>query len=147
MSTHEEVTRLLAEVKAKVPPEMEIEIPPKVIVDMQGEFLSYDPQAMTLRARFPIMARYLNPLGFVQGGILAALVDNTIGPLSFLVAPPSVTTQLNTTYIRPVSLAEGYVEVEGQVTEMTKRQIFLTGRLLNPGGKTCVVCHSSCMIL
>jgi len=35
----------------------------------------------------------------MQGGMIAAAVDNTIGPLSFLVAAPNVTRRLEMKYI------------------------------------------------
>ncbi len=56
--------------------------PPPVFEIMQGEFLSYDLEQTILIVRFPVLENWLNPYGIMQGGMLAAAIDNTIGPLS-----------------------------------------------------------------
>lgn len=123
-----------------------LELPPKVFVDMGGAFVAYE-EGRALTARFPILARYQNPMGFMQGGIIAAVIDNTIGPLSFLVAPPSVTAQLNITYVRPVMPDDAYVEVEGRVVERTRTQILLAARVSNPAGKLVAIAQATCAFL
>ena len=95
-------------------------MPPPVFTAMQGEFVAYDPDRATLTARFPILESYLNPYGTMQGGMIAAAVDNTLGPLSMLVAPPNVTRQLGLTYSRPITL--------------DARQILVTARLCGRDG-------------
>jgi len=49
---------------------------------MKGEVIDYDMEHETLTNRFPVLAEHLNPYGNIQGGIIAAAIDNTIGPLS-----------------------------------------------------------------
>ena len=66
-------------------------IPPPVFTSMQGEFVDFDLEEGILVTRFPVRQDYLNPYGAMQGGMVAAAVDNTLGPLSMLVAPPNVT--------------------------------------------------------
>lgn len=123
-----------------------LEMPPKVFVDMQGEFLNFTDEK-TLMARFPVLERYQNPLGYMQGGVLVAIVDNTIGPLSYLVAPPSVTTQLNTSYVRPVTPQDEFLYVTAWVSEQTRRQLFLTAHVTNDAEKMVAISHASCTIL
>jgi len=77
-------------------------IPPPVFQTLRGEFLAYDPQAGLLRTRFPVLPEYLNPYGSLQGGVVAAAIDNTLGPLSMLVAPPNVTRRLEMKYSQAV---------------------------------------------
>lgn len=138
---------ILDQLRARMPDGSSLQIPPPVFEDMDGELLRYDPEAKVLVARFPVLDRYQNPLGTMQGGILVALVDNTLGPLSYLAAPPSVTTQLNTTYIRPVTPKDAYVEVEGRVTEQAGRQLFMTAHVTNAQGKLLAISHATCQIL
>lgn len=133
--------------QSRVPEGMALELPPRCFVDMEGEFLAYDPEQQWIQVRFPIMERYQNPLGYVQGGFLTAMIDNSIGPLSFLVAPPNVTTQLTMTFIRPVTPAIPFVTVEGWVKEQTRRQLFLEGHILTPEGKKAALAVASCMVL
>jgi acyl-coenzyme A thioesterase PaaI-like protein len=58
------------------------QFPPPVFTTMQGEFIALDLDHQSLTTRFPVDERYLNPYGLLQGGIIAAAVDNTFGPLS-----------------------------------------------------------------
>jgi len=78
-------------------------IPPPVFTSMAGEFVDVDLEAGILETRFPVRQEYLNPYGAVQGGMVAAAVDNTLGPLSMLVAPPNVTRKLEMKYSRPIT--------------------------------------------
>ena len=142
--TDELMARMLA--NAPNPTGVTLELPPKVFVDMGGAFVAYE-EGRALTARFPMLARYQNPMGFMQGGIIAALIDNTIGPLSFLVAPPSVTAQLTITYVRPVMPDDAYVEVEGRVVERTRTQILLAARVSNPAGKLVAIAQATCTLL
>ncbi len=87
------------------------ELPPPVFTYMQGEFLEYDPERGVLTNRFPVLEKYLNPYGAMQGGMVAAAVDNTLGPLSMLVASPNVTRKLELKYSNPITIS-GLVVVE-----------------------------------
>jgi len=62
-------------------------IPPPVFVSMQGEFMEFELDSGTLITRFPVLDKYLNPYGYMQGGMVAAAVDNTLGPLSMVALP------------------------------------------------------------
>ena len=66
-------------------------IPPPVFIEMQGEIIAFNLEKQTLEARYPVQKRYQNPYRAMQGGMIGAAVDNTLGPLSLLVAPPNVT--------------------------------------------------------
>ena len=78
-------------------------IPPPVFISMQGEFVELSLDEGILITRFPVRYEFLNPYGAVQGGMVAAAVDNTLGPLSMLVAPPNVTRKLEMKYSRPIT--------------------------------------------
>lgn len=98
--------------------------PPPVFMTMQGEFLQFDLEDGTLAARFPVLESYLNPYGSMQGGMVAAAVDNTLGPLSVLVAPPNVTRHLELTYSRPVDLEMKYIIVRANLLTREQRRLF-----------------------
>ncbi len=137
---------LMASIAAQVPEESGIKIPPNVFLEMDGEMMTYTP-GESLVVRFPVKEKYQNPFGFMQGGMVAAAVDNTIGPLSMLVAPPSVTTQLNTTYIRPIDANQDFITITATVVEKTKRTLHLQADVKNEAGKLCVKCFASCSII
>ncbi len=90
-------------------------IPPPILEHMRGEIVAFDEEKGTLTARFPVLESYLNPYGAVQGGMIAAAVDNTLGPLSMLMAPPNVTRHLEMTYSRPVTMDMEYLVVRGRL--------------------------------
>jgi acyl-coenzyme A thioesterase PaaI-like protein len=124
-----------------------LKIPPPCLLEMKAEYVEFDEAGRRLVMRFPVEARYENPLRYMQGGFIAAAIDNTLGPLSFLVAPPSVTTQLTTQFLRPVSPDTGHLVVHGRVDEMTKGSLFLSARVTDPRERTLAIAYASCQIL
>jgi acyl-coenzyme A thioesterase PaaI-like protein len=109
-------------------------IPPPVFVAMQGEFLAFDPEGGTLTTRFPVLQEYLNPYGAMQGGMVAAAVDNTLGPLSMLLAPPNVTRRLQMKYSRPVTPDLAYIQVKGRLLERKGRWLTLSAEVRDQEG-------------
>lgn len=122
-------------------------LPPPVFVEMGGEFIDFDMEAKTLTTRFPVYDRFRNPLGYLQGGVLGVLIDNTIGPLSFMIAPPNVTIALNISYLRPVTPKDQVVNVTARMIERTSRQLFLTGTATSASGKTFAIANASHQII
>jgi acyl-coenzyme A thioesterase PaaI-like protein len=112
----------------------EYRIPPPVFTHMQGEFVAFDEETATLTVRFPLLEAYLNPYDAVQGGVIAAAVDNTLGPLSMLVAPPNVTRRLEMTYSRSVTLDMLSVVVVARLVERRGRQLQFAADVLSPQG-------------
>lgn len=120
--------------QARMPDHSNLEMPPKIFTDMGGEYIEYI-KGDSLTVRFPVKERYQNPLGSMQGGMIVAAIDNTFGPLSYMEAPPSVTTHINTTYIRPITPDHQYIHVTAKVVEVTKRQIHMRAEVKNADGK------------
>jgi len=98
-------------------------IPPPVFEFMQGEFIDFDAQENRLITRFPIKYEYLNPYKTMQGGLIAAAMDNTLGPLSMLVAPPNVTRKLEIKYSRPVRGDQAFIEVQAKFIDRDDRHL------------------------
>ena len=109
-------------------------IPPPVFITMQGEFIAFDVAAGTLTARFPVLPEHLNPYRTLQGGIVAAAVDNTLGPLSMLVAPPNVTRRLELTYSRPVAADLPHIIVQARLLERQGRTLLFKATVREPAG-------------
>jgi acyl-coenzyme A thioesterase PaaI-like protein len=112
----------------------EYAVPPPVFTAMEGEFLELDLDAGVLTAQFPVRQSYLNPYGTMQGGMVAAAVDNTLGPLSMLVAPPNVTRRLEMTYSRPVALDMEAILVEARLTGRQDRWLFFRAEVRSREG-------------
>jgi uncharacterized protein (TIGR00369 family) len=124
-----------------------LQIPPPCSEEMKTEFVAFDEAERRLGARFPVEARYQNPLGYMQGGFVAAAIDNTLGPLSYLVAPPSVTLQLSVQYLRPVVPDTTHIVVQGRVDEMTKGYLFMSAQVLDPRERVLAMAQATAQIL
>ncbi len=132
--------------RSKLPPGAPLQIPPPCLLDMQGEFVEYI-EGQSLSVRFPVLARYQNPMGHMQGGFIVAALDNTLGPFSYLIAPPSATTALNTQYLRPVTASESAIICTARLIERTRSQLHLSGQALGSDGKVLALCQAVCQIL
>ena len=137
MTPHSSIYDQLVEVvRARVgKPLDQFLIPPPIFTDMQGEIVAFDLDQKMLHARFPVLERYQNPYRAMQGGMIAAAVDNTLGPLSLLVAPPNVTRRLELTYSRPVTLDMPYIEVTARLVETHVRQLIFHANITSPQGE------------
>jgi len=102
----------------------EITFPPPVFDSMQGEVIDFDLEKESFKNKFPVLPEHLNPYGTMQGGIIAAAIDNTIGPLSLLVSPPSFTRYLTIKYGKVVTPELEYIFVTATYTGKKKRQLF-----------------------
>ncbi len=110
-------------------------IPPPVFKLMRGEFLTIDIKSKRITTRFPILAEYQNPYRTMQGGMVAAAVDNTLGPLSMLVAPPNVTRRLEMKYSQPITIDLEYITVEGKLIERDGRRLTFRADVRDLDGK------------
>jgi len=131
---------------SRAPRDSGLQIPPACLLDMQGEPLEYE-ENVSLSMRFPVLERYANPLGHMQGGYIVAALDNTLGPFSYLIAPPSVTSALNTQYLRPIPAGVPFIVCTARLTERTRATLYLAGEARNPDGKIVAVCQAVCQIL
>lgn len=125
-----------------------LKLPPPVLEDMQADVRDYRPVegggvGSALVVRFPVLERYQNPMGMMQGGVMAAAVDNVIGPLSYLVAPPSVTAQLAMTYLAPATPDLEWVEVEARLVSRAGRQLVFDATVTAPDGRELAVARST----
>ena len=123
-----------------------LQLPPPVFKTFGAEVVGYD-EGRSLTVRFPVERRWQNPMGMMQGGVLAALVDNVLGPLSYLVAPPSVTTELNVTFVRPVTSDMKWVEVCGEVVEVMRTRLVLKAEVTDPDGRRLALAQAACLVV
>jgi acyl-coenzyme A thioesterase PaaI-like protein len=107
----------------------DLQIPPPIFLDMEAEFVAYNALAQTLTVRFPVQPRYQNAMGYMQGGMIAAAVDNVIGPLSFMVAPPNVTKTLEMTYLRPIPPSLEAIIVEARLLAVEGRELLFAAEV------------------
>jgi acyl-coenzyme A thioesterase PaaI-like protein len=109
-------------------------VPPPVFTELGGQFIKFDSDETLLIARFPIEERFLNPYKVLQGGMIAAAIDNTLGPLSMLIAPPNLTRRLEVKFSRPARLADKFLFVDAQLDRREGRRLFFRADARNPEG-------------
>ncbi|MGD8634457.1 MAG: PaaI family thioesterase [Anaerolineales bacterium] len=107
-------------------------VPPPVFTELGGEFIQFSQDQKELTARFPIEERFLNPYGVLQGGMIAAAIDNTLGPLSMLVAPPNLTRKLEIKYSRPARLSDKWLIVTARLARQENRRLFFKAEARDP---------------
>jgi uncharacterized protein (TIGR00369 family) len=108
------------------------------------ELISEDPEAGTIEIAFHPDDRMLNPQGTVQGGFVAAMLDDTMGPALVSMSggtlmPRSI--DLNVSFIRPVR--PGRVIGRGRVVKAGKSVVFLEGELFDEQGELLARATSS----
>ncbi len=113
----------------------DLNFPPPCFHHMEGEMVEWNSEAKTLIARYPTRPQFQNPRGYMLGGFVVAALDNTLGPLSYLSEAPSVTMQLNTTYIRPAAPHYEYIEIHAVISELTSSKVYSSAEARSPEGK------------
>jgi len=112
----------------------EYSFPPPVFTAMDGQFLHLNIDSGLLSAKFPINKKLLNPYGSMQGGMIAAAVDNTIGPLSVLVAPPSVTRKMEIVFSKPARFEMRHIVVLARLIGRKGRHLAFDAEVRSPDG-------------
>jgi acyl-coenzyme A thioesterase PaaI-like protein len=110
-------------------------IPPPVFTFMEGEFIAFDHDEGWLQACFPVKQEYLNPYKMMQGGMIAAAIDNTLGPLSILIAPPNVTRTLEVKYSSPIPLKLKKILVDARLIAREGKELSFRVEVRTEGGK------------
>ncbi len=108
---------------------------PSVAVLLGWELVTVDPDAGTIELEFTATDRFLNPVGVVQGGMLAAMLDDTLGPALVATLGPgqfAPTTDLHVQFLRPA--LPGRLIGRGRVVRRGKQVAFLAGELLDESG-------------
>lgn len=136
----EELIRILREKFREIAGEFEI--PPPVFIAMRGEVLEFDIDRGYLKIKYPVLNEHLNPFGNMQGGMIAAAIDNTLGPLSMAVAPLNFTRHLEIKYRRAIPLATGYLFVSGNLVRQKKQQLFFSATVIDAEGNELAAAKS-----
>ncbi|MEY2890318.1 MAG: hypothetical protein RJA98_226 [Pseudomonadota bacterium] len=96
-------------------------------------------------------ARYLNPMGTVHGGWIAALLDSAVGcvVLSTLPAAKGFTTvELKISYLRAIALPQTpLVRAEATIINAGRMVGFAEARLVGPDGKLYAHATTTCVVL
>ncbi|MGD0190595.1 MAG: PaaI family thioesterase [Rhizomicrobium sp.] len=97
--------------------------------------LAQDTVKGWIRIGFEGRHAFLNPAGFIQGGLLAAMLDDSTGPAVLVMTEGrfyTVTIDMNVSFLAPAR--PGRLIGEGQVLQLGKTIAFLEGRLTDEQG-------------
>jgi uncharacterized protein (TIGR00369 family) len=97
--------------------------------------LDAKPDCGWVRIGFMGKPEFLNPAGFIQGGILSAMLDDTMGPAVFIMtegASYTLTIDLNVSFLAPAKIGPLYGEAT--VIQLGKTIAFIEGRLMDESG-------------
>ena len=111
------------------------------------KLLAFDPQAGTIEVEFSAKAEFTNPSGFVQGGFLAAMLDDTLGPAAFAMTGGkwmTTTIDLHIHYVRPVT--RGRVTTRAKVINIGATIAFMEGELFDADGRLCATVAASALL-
>lgn len=93
------------------------------------------PEQGWIRIGFDGKSEFCNPAGFIQGGILSAMLDDTMGPAVFAVTEGKLytaTVTMTVNFLAPAKV--GRIVGEASVTQLGKTVAFVEGRLMAADG-------------
>lgn len=94
------------------------------------ELVAVDPEAGTIEVAFEAGEQFLNAAGHVQGGFLAAMLDDTLGPALIATLDPGAwapTTDLHVQFMSPAR--PGRLFGRGRVTKRGRTIAHMAGEL------------------
>jgi uncharacterized protein (TIGR00369 family) len=102
------------------------------------------PQEGVIKVGFEGKPEFCNPSGFIQGGILASMLDDTMGPAAFIMTggklyTPTITMTVN--FISPGRV--GPFVCEAKVVQMGKTVVFVEAKLMDEAGKLIATATST----
>jgi uncharacterized protein (TIGR00369 family) len=109
---------------------------PPCAVTLGWELIDADPAAGTVRIQFEGRREFCNPAGQVQGGFLAAMLDDTMGPAVLVKSNGELftpTIDLHVAFLAPAR--PGRFEGVGRIVQLGKSIAFLEGELFDGDGR------------
>jgi uncharacterized protein (TIGR00369 family) len=122
--------------------------PPPAASTLGFKLLDIDPAAGTIRVQFEGKPEFLNPMGNVQGGFLAAMLDDTLGPALVATLPKdqfAPTIELKVNFIRPAK--QGVLIGTGRVVSRGGTIAFLSGELSRETGELIATATATARIV
>lgn len=121
--------------------------PPPAAETLGWELVHVDPDQGTIEVAFQASDRFTNPMGVVQGGFLAAMLDDTLGPALVATLPEgqfAPTLDLHVQFLRPAR--PGRLVGRGRVVRRGRQVCFMSGELLGPDGEPVAVATATAYI-
>jgi uncharacterized protein (TIGR00369 family) len=122
--------------------------PPPAAALLGFELLAIDPAQGTIRVRFTARPEFTNPIGVVQGGFVAAMLDDTLGPALTATLEPdqfAPTIELKVNFIAPAQ--PGTLVADGRVVARGGSVAFLAGELRTEQGELVATATATARIV
>jgi len=106
------------------------------------------PRDGWVRIGFDGKPEFCNPAGFIQGGILTAMLDDTMGPAVFVMTDGKLytaTITMTVNFLAPVK--PGPLVGETNVTQLGRTIAFVEGRLVAPDGALIATSSASARLV
>jgi len=101
-----------------------------------------------IRIGFDGKKEFCNPAGFVQGGILSAMLDDTMGPAVFTMTEGKLytaTISMTVNFLAPAK--PGPITGEATVMQLGKTVAFVEGRLMAADGTVLATASTSARLV
>jgi len=109
---------------------------PPVAKTLGWSLRAIDPEAGTIEVGFTAGEAFVNPTGAVQGGFVAAMLDDTMGPAVFAMGKGEIfapTLDLHVSFLKPAR--PGRFVGKAKVVSLGKSVAFLEGELFDADGE------------
>jgi uncharacterized protein (TIGR00369 family) len=106
------------------------------------------PEQGWVRIGFDGKREFCNPAGFIQGGILGAMLDDTMGPAVFVMTEGrlyTATITMTVNFLAPAKV--GRIVGEATVTQLGKTVAFVEGRLTADDGTLLATATTSARLV
>ena len=106
------------------------------------------PSEGWIRIGFEGKQEFCNPAGFIQGGLLSAMLDDTMGPAVFVMTDGqryTATITMTVNFLAPAR--PGPIVGEATVTQLGKTIAFVEGRLIADGGTLLATATASARLV
>ncbi len=110
-------------------------VPPTAVL-LGFRLLELDSARGWVRARWEAKPEFCNPMGHVQGGFVAAMLDDTAAISAIVKAGERIvvpTLEFKTTFLAPARAGELFAE--GRCLKLGKRVAYMESDLFDPDGK------------
>ena len=121
---------------------------PPCSVMLGWRLLDHDTTRGWIRVGFEGKAEFLNPAGRIQGGLLTAMLDDTMGPAVSVKSDGALypsTIDMNISFL--AAAKPGPMVCEGEVLRLGKTVGFVAGQLMDENGRILVRATSSVMLV
>ena len=98
---------------------------------------AHDNDKTELRITFNVNEMLLNPQGSLHGGVMASVMDISMGHLLHITAGMGATIEMKIQYLRPVR--QGMVTCEGRFIKKGRTLSFMESRLSDDAGKLAAI--------